>query len=442
MRSVHPRTPTALSLVAIGMVAIGMVAITVGRAPSARVASAAATEPPFEVSANGEYLVQFQPGSATRQAATRDLRAEGVELRQVATAVPISSATLTTTEAAAIASRDDVVAVAPNHQRHVADTEVDPPWGLDRTDQLDLPLDQQYSSPAGGGAGTTIYVIDSGINAAHEEFAGRLQPGATAILDGRGTGDCNGHGTHVAGSAAGTRYGVAKQATIVPVRVLDCLGRGTDEGVTAAIQWVIDHHTTGRAVANLSLGGPPSNVLDNMLTALIDDGVVVTVAAGNNGARPPYSPEACDYSPSRLPAALTVGATDSADTRSDFSNYGTCVDLFAPGSAILSAYIGAPDATAVMKGTSMAAPHVAGAAAVLWTEQPTLSSAQVEQLLLANATPNRLADTRAGTPNLLLHLPFGVAPPPPPPPPPTPVFTAAVADGAEPARRCTFSTDC
>lgn len=408
------------TLLALAVGAAAILVIGVDRSPVQRVAAAMR---PFEVAANGEYLIQFQPGAQSTLAA-RQLADDGIVLEEVATNLPISSATLTPEEAATVAASTDVVAVWPNLERHAEETEPNPPnWGLDRTDQTDLPLDNSYSYSSTAGDGTTIYIIDSGINAGHVEFTGRIAPGVTEIFDGGGTDDCYGHGTHVAGIAAGTQYGVAKLATIVPVRVLDCGGLGNDAGVIDGIDWVISHHTSGRAVANLSLGGPPSPILDNQIEALVADGVAVAVAAGNDTL------DACNYSPARAASALTVGSSDTIDARSWFSNYGTCVDLFAPGSGIRSAWIDSPSETGTgwseKSGTSMASPHVAGAVALLWTDHPTLSAVQVQQLLIDTTTHDRVINVGPGSPNLLLHL----APPPK-------LVLASPAAAEQPARRC------
>ena len=406
------RTRLALAVIAGAILVIG-----VGRSP---VQPVEAATPTFPVAPNGEYLIQFQPGVAQSTLAARRLTDVGIVLEEVARNVPISLATLTPAQAAQVASSTGVVAIWPNFERRAQGIAPDPPWGLDRTDQTDLPLDHTYSYSSRAGAGTTIYIIDSGINANHVEFTGRIAPGVSKVLDDPRTDDCAGHGTHVAGIAAGTRYGVAKLATIVPVRVLDCNGDGTDAGVIAGIQWVIDQHTSGRAVANLSLGGPASPILDDAIERLVADGVAVAVAAGN------AADNACNYSPARAPSALTVGASDISDARSWFSNYGSCVDLFAPGSAILSAWIDSPDATGtrtqVESGTSMASPHVAGGLALLWTDHPNLSAVQVQQMLLDTSTRNRLINVGSGSPNLLLHL----APP----------YLAKPATATQPARRC------
>ncbi len=352
--------------------------------------------------------------------------AAGIELTRIAVNLPISLATLTPEEAAAVANTPGVVAVSPNSEFRATSTQPSPPsWGLDRSDQTDLPLDQSYSYSTAAGAGTTIYIIDSGINAAHVEFTGRLLPGVVDPSLSGGIGDCFGHGTHVAGTAAGTTVGVAKLATIVPVRVLDCLGNGTASAVIRGIDWVITNHTGGRAVANLSLGGIGNDAVDRAIEALINDGVAVAVAAGNGNGQ-----DACNNTPARVDGALTVGATTDQDARSTFSDVGSCLDLFAPGSSIVSAWFGSPTITKAVSGTSMASPHVAGALAVLWTDNPGLTATQVQQLLVATATPGRLTNIGNNSPNLLLYLEPPLA------------AIASSADGGAPAERCAFSPAC
>jgi len=398
-------------------------AIGAGEAPAPRIASARAR---VHVSAEGEYLIQFSSRAAQRSLATAHLRSEGVALEPVAPSLFISLAEMTPGEAEAAAALPGVVGVDPNDVLHATDTQPAPPWGLDRSDQADLPLDNGFTYPASAGSGTTIYVIDSGINAAHTEFAGRVTPGYDGVQDGWGTDDCFGHGTHVAGTAAGTTYGFAKAATIVPVRVLDCGGLASLDGVIRGIDWVVANHVSGRAVANLSIGGDTGYpTLDHAINGLIADGVAVAVAAGNGSGA-----DACTLSPARAPAALTVGATTELDARSSFSNIGSCIDLFAPGSNIRSAWIGTPTATSVKSGTSMATPLVAGALAVLWTQHPTLSALQVQSLLVTSATRNRLTGVGTGSPNLLLYLS----------PPLSTVLSAA--GRTLPAQRCSVDPGC
>jgi subtilisin family serine protease len=264
------------------------------------------------------------------------------------------------------------------------------------------------------GAGVDAYIVDTGISSTHSDFTGRMSTGFSAITDGNGTNDCNGHGTHVAGTTAGTTYGIAKSATLIPVRVLDCIGSGTTSGVIAGLDWIVGHHTAGTpAVANMSLGGGASAALDAAVQNVINDGVVMAVAAGNDGLN------ACNYSPARAANAITVGSTTSTDARSTFSNTGTCVDIFAPGSSITSAWIGNTTAISTISGTSMAAPHVAGVAAVLIGRFPTSTPAQIATMLRTSATPNVVTSAGTGSPNYLLYLdPVGgpiVAPPPPTP---------------------------
>ena len=286
-----------------------------------------------------------------------------------------------------------MVAVAP-----LAETQTNATWGLDRIDQRNLPLNGSYTYGVAG-AGVHAYIIDTGMRATHREFTGRIGNGYTAINDGQGTNDCNGHGTHVAGTVGGATYGVAKQVMLHPVRVLDCNGSGYTSGVIAGVDWVTAN--AGQpAVANMSLGGGASTALDSAVRNSISRGVVYAVAAGNENTN------ACNGSPSRTAEALTVGASTSADGRASFSNYGTCLDLFAPGSSITSASNSGDTATATYSGTSMAAPHVAGAAALYLSANPGATASQAVQALTANATSGKITNAGTGSSNLLLYTAF------------------------------------
>lgn len=279
-----------------------------------------------------------------------------------------------------------------------------PSYGLDRIDQRALPLDSSFTT-ATQGAGVKAYIIDTGIALGHTDFGGRAVTGFDAI-DGGAAEDCNGHGTHVAGTAGGTQYGVAKAATLVAVRVLNCAGSGMNSGVIAGIDWVTSDHQAGQpAVANMSLGGGASATLDAAVQRAISDGVSFTVAAGNSGGLVGGllgSDNACTGSPSRVPEALTVGATDATDAKASYSSRGTCLDLFAPGSNITSAWLGSPTASNTISGTSMAAPHVAGVAALYLSKVPSATPAQVAQQLVSTATPNVVKNPGTGSPNRLL----------------------------------------
>jgi subtilisin family serine protease len=277
-------------------------------------------------------------------------------------------------------------------------------WGIDRIDQRALPLSGSYTYNYTG-AGVTAYIIDTGILTTHNEFGGRASDGYDAVDGSLPAADCNGHGTHVAGTVGGATYGVAKGVSLVAVRVLNCSGSGTNSGVIAGIDWVTAHHTSS-AVANMSLGGGISTSLDSAVNNSINGGVTYAIAAGNSSA------SACNYSPARVAAAITVGATTSTDARASYSNYGTCLDIFAPGSSITSAWYTSTTATNTISGTSMATPHVAGAAALYLQSNPGASPATVASTLTTNATPNVVTGAGTGSPNKLLYSLTGGGPPP------------------------------
>ncbi|MEJ7882115.1 S8 family peptidase [Acinetobacter baumannii] len=275
-----------------------------------------------------------------------------------------------------------------------ATTQSNPDWGLDRIDQKALPLNSTYSYLQTG-SGTTAYIVDTGILSSHQEFSGRVLSGYTAISDGNGTTDCNGHGTHIAGTVGGTTYGVAKNVNLVPIRILGCDGSGASSNVIAGLDWILKNGKKP-AVVNMSLGGATSSSLDSAVENLYNNGYVMVVAAGNSNT------DACTSSPARVSKAITVAATDNTDTRASYSNYGSCVDIFAPGSQINSSWIGNNTATKILNGTSMATPHVAGVVAEMLQSTPTASPQTISTNLLNQASSN-VVKNPSGSPNRLLY---------------------------------------
>ncbi|MFI0464366.1 S8 family peptidase [Saccharopolyspora sp. 5N102] len=278
----------------------------------------------------------------------------------------------------------------------IAGTQQNPTWGLDRIDQKNLSLDRSYTYP-NTGSGATAYILDTGVDKRHPDFEGRVRDGRDFIDNDADASDCQGHGTHVAGTVGSKTYGVAKQVKLVAVRVLDCQGSGQYSQIISGIDWVAAN-ATKPAVANMSLGGGGHTATDNAVRRAIQSGVTFAVASGNSNT------DACGSTPARVPEAITVNATDRQDSRSSFSNYGRCTDIFAPGTDITSTLNGG--GAGGMSGTSMATPHVAGAVALYLTANPSATPAQVRDALVNNGTQNAVRNPGSGSTNRLLHVGF------------------------------------
>ena len=306
--------------------------------------------------------------------------------------------------AARIAADPTVAYVEQNHTVSISGTQTNPPsWGLDRIDQRNLPLDSSYTYP-NTASNVRAYIIDTGIRTTHTDFGGRATWG-TNTVDTNNT-DCNGHGTHVAGTVGGSSYGVAKGVQLVAVKVLNCQGSGTTAGVVSGVDWVTQN-AVKPAVANMSLGGGADSTLDTAVRNSISSGVTYGLAAGNDSGA-----DACNTSPARTAEAITVGSTTNTDARSSFSNIGTCLDIFAPGSSITSAWNSSDTATNTISGTSMATPHVVGAAALVASANPSWTPQQVRDYLVNNATSGVVTNAGTGSPNKLLYVVNGSTPPP------------------------------
>ena len=369
--------------------------------------------------ASSDYIVLYESGAGlSKKIASEEARGNDVQ-EVFRSAAKGYVASLDSADVARLRAQDGVLLVEKD--KPVEALSAGPrsglaaSWGLDRIDQRTLPLNSLISTDQNG-FGVTAYIIDTGIRADHAQFGGRVTAGFDAIGDGQNTNDCNGHGTHVAGTVGGSTYGVAPEVSLVAVRVLSCSGSGSTSGVIAGINWATANHVAGvPAVANMSLGGGFSSALNTATQNAISDGITFAVAAGNSNA------DACSSSPASTPNALTVGSTASNDARSSFSNWGTCLDVFAPGSAIASAWNTSPTATNTISGTSMAAPHVAGAAALRLSANPSSTPAQVGATIAAAATTGVVTDPHSGSPDRLLFTGESDTPSPPPPPaPPAP----------------------
>jgi subtilisin family serine protease len=381
------------------------------------------------------YLVTTTSDRATA-AAVDDVEDNGGEVdHEFRRVLDGFSAELTPAQVAEVRADPRVEAVVADGRVHATGNQLSPPWGLDRIDQRSLPLDRGYGYQQTG-AGVTAFVIDTGIRATHTQFGGRVSTGPTFLFKGADESCVAGHGTHVAGIVGGRTSGVSKSANLVSVRVLDCKGWGDTSDVIAGLDWVVANKPTGRSVINLSLGGGTAPLLDAAVEATVSAGIPVVVAAGN-GDRFGYGIDACLTSPARAPSAITVAASDRFDQRAVFSNYGSCVDLFAPGVDVPSAWADSDTSTSVLSGTSMAAPHVTGIVARMLEATPGLTPAEVTAQLRSAATTGRIVD-RMGSPNLLA---YAAGPPRRSPAAPTAVRTTASNKTASATITWTAPTD-
>ncbi|MGY1434637.1 S8 family peptidase [Streptomyces reniochalinae] len=395
------RRLTALGIGALTATALGLSgAATAGAStPDAQQGTIRGASAPGAIS--GQYIVALDGQASVSATARTQARATAERLTDAygGTVGQVYSAAFrgfsfraTEAQAEKLAAAPGVKYVEADGRAHTTGTQPSPPsWGIDRVDGA---LDDSYSYP-NDGSGVTAYIVDTGIDMTHTEFGGRAGSGYDFIDNDSDASDCQGHGTHVAGTVGSRSYGVAKNVDLVAVRVLNCQGSGEWSQVIGGIDWVARNHS-GPSVANMSLGGGASTSVDNAVQGAIDSGVTFAVAAGND------SSDACNTSPARVPEALTLGSTDRGDGRSSFSNYGRCLDLFAPGGSITSTRNGGGSTT--MSGTSMATPHAAGAAALYLSAHQSASPGQVGDALVGNAETGVVGNPGSGSPNALLNV--------------------------------------
>ena len=349
-------------------------------------------------SPSSEFIVVFED-NVSRTASNKIIADAGGQLIRTFARVFNGSVVFGTfTKMKALAKNPNVLLVEENLEVTTTAIQNPAPWGLDRIDQQALPLNSSFDDGGFQGANTKSYVVDSGIDSTNTDFEGRVTTGYDAVQDGIGTGDCNGHGTHVAGTIGSKTFGVAKKTSLIPVRVLDCAGSGYYSSVIAGLNWIAGNYIPGEpAVVNMSLGGPASSTLDEAVGNLTSKGISVVVAAGNDNV------DACNHSPARTPTAITVGATTNVDARASYSNFGSCLDIFAPGTDIPSTWLGV-NYYAILSGTSMAAPHVAGIIVRFLSQYPGLTPTQVTNSIKTSSVKDLVTSTGTGSPNRLAYL--------------------------------------